>query len=175
MLECRWRCSRLESDRLSYIEQCSVVNTMLYKAKEFYYSLVIRDNAHDTRLLFRSIDKLLQKQTEKHYPSADNDQQLANDFADFFPAKIERIREELSLRKSGLVHSPGVAKPACLSWLSEFDLVTDDDVLKLIRSSTINACKLDPYQHARLLFGSCSGIQNGNPSVAVDWIDARGS
>ena len=80
-LERRGRSSRLESDRLSYIEQCSVVNTMLYKAKEFYYSSVIRDNAHDTRFLFRSIDKLLQRQTEGHYPSADNDQQLANDFS----------------------------------------------------------------------------------------------
>ena len=128
----RWRSSRLESDRLSYLEQCSVVNAMLYKAKEFYYSSVIRDNAHDTRLLFRSIDKLLQRQTEKHYPSADNDQQLAIAFADFFTAKIERIREELVLRKSGLVHSPGLAKPTCLSRLSEFDLVTDEDVLKLI-------------------------------------------
>ena len=143
-LERRGRSSRLESDRLSYIEQCSVVNTMLYKAKEFYYSSVIQDNAHDTRLLFRSIDKLLQRQTEKHYPSADNDQQLAIAFADFFTAKIERIREELVLRKSGLVHSPGLAKPTCLSWLSEFDLVTGEDVLKLIRSSTIKACKLDP-------------------------------
>ena len=141
----RWRSSRLESDRsLSYTEQCSVVNTMLYKAKELYHSSVIQDNAHDTRLLFRSIDKLLQRQTEKHYPSADNDQQLANAFADFFTAKIERIREELVLRKSGLVHSPGLAKPTCLSRLSEFDLVTDEDVLKLIRSSTIKACKLDP-------------------------------
>ena len=143
-LERRGRSSRLESDRLSYIEQCSVVNTMLYKAKEFYYSSVIQDNAHDTRLFFRSIDKLLQRQTEKHYPSADNDQQLAIAFADFFTAKIERIREELVLRKSGLVHSPSLAKPTCLSWLSEFDLVTDEDVLKLIRSSTIKACKLDP-------------------------------
>ena len=98
-LERRWGANRLESDRLSYIEQCSVVNTMLYKAKEFYSSSVIRDNAYDTRLLFRSIDKLLQRQTERHYPSADNDQQLANDFADFFTAKIERIREELALRK----------------------------------------------------------------------------
>ena len=140
----RWRSSRLESDRLSYIEQCSVVNTMLYKAKEFYYSSVTRNNAHDTRLLFRSIDKLLQRQTEGHYPSADNDQQLANDFADFFTAKIERIREELALRKTGLVHSPRLAKTACLSRLSEFDLVTDDDVLILIRGSTIKACKLDP-------------------------------
>ena len=67
----RWLSSRLESDRLSYIEQCGVVNTMLYKAKEFYYSSVIQDNAHDTRLLFRSIDKLLQRQTEKHYPSTE--------------------------------------------------------------------------------------------------------
>ena len=117
---------------------------MLYKAKEFYCSSVIQDNAHDTRLLFRSIDKLLQRQTEKHYPSADNDQQLANAFADFFTAKIERIREEPVLRKSGLVHSPGLVKPTCLSRLSEFDLVTDEDVLKLIRGSIIKAGKLDP-------------------------------
>ena len=131
-LQRRWRSSRLESDRLSYIEQCGVVNTMLYKAKEFYYSSIIQDNAHDTRLLFRSIDKLLQRQTEKHYPSADNDQQLAIAFADFFTTKIERIREELVLIKSGLVHFPGLAKPTCLSRLSEFDLVTNEGVLKLI-------------------------------------------
>ena len=102
---------------MSYIEQCSVVNTMLYKAKEFYYLLVIQDNAKITRLLFRSIDKLLQKQTEKHYPSADNDQQLATAFADFFTSKIESIREELVPRKRGLVHSPGQAEPTCLSQL----------------------------------------------------------
>ena len=29
-LKRRWRCSRLQSDRLRYIEKCSVVNTMLY-------------------------------------------------------------------------------------------------------------------------------------------------
>ena len=70
-LERRWSSSRLESEKLSYIEQCSVVNTMLYKAKEFYSSLVIQDNVHDISLLFRSIDKLLQRQTEKHYPSTE--------------------------------------------------------------------------------------------------------
>ena len=69
------------------------------------------------------------------------DQQLANAFAHFFTSKIERIREELVLGKSGLVHSPDLAKPTCLS---RFDLVTDEDVLKLIRSSTIKAWKLDP-------------------------------
>lgn len=138
---------------MSDIEQCSVVNTMLYTAKEFYYSSaraiwllssVIQDNVHDTRPLFRSIDKLLHKETENHYPSADNDQQLANAFADSFTSKIETIREELFLRKSGLGDSPGLATLACRSRFSEFDLVTDEDVLKLIRGSTIKACELDP-------------------------------
>ena len=90
-LECKWRSSSLESDRVSSIDQCSVVNKMLYKAKDSYYSSVVQDNAHNTRLLFRSIDKLLQRQTVQHFPSANNDQQLANAFADFSTSKIERI------------------------------------------------------------------------------------
>ena len=174
----RWRSSRLESDRLSYLEQCRVVNAMLYKAKEFYYSSVIQDNAHDTRLLFRSIDKLLQRQTEKHYPSTDNIQQLAIAFADFFTAKMERIREELVLRKSGLVHSPGLAKSTCLERLSEFHLVTGEDVLKLIRSSTIKACKLDPLPATikRSCYSALVPVfKTIIESIAIDWIDTRGS
>ena len=65
----------------------------------------------------------------------------------FFTSKIERIREDSVLRKCALIHSLGLATdhlPTCLSRLCEFDLVTDEDVLKLIRSSTIKACKLDP-------------------------------
>ena len=62
----------------------------------------------------------------------------------FFTSKIERIREDSVLRKCALIHSLGMATPTCLSRLCEFDLVTDEDVLKLIRSSTIKACKLDP-------------------------------
>ena len=147
-LEHKWHSSRLESDRVSCREQYSVVNTMLYKAKESYYSSLIQDNAHNTRLLFRSIDKLLQRQTEQHYPSADNDQQLANAFADFFTSKIERIREELVLRKSGLVHAPGQAKPTCLSRLCDFDLVTDDDVLKLSEVPLSRLVNLTPYQQS---------------------------
>ena len=126
---------------------------MLYKTKDFYYSSVIQDIAHDTRLLFRSIDKLRHKQSENHYPSADNHQQLANAFADSFTSEIERIREELVLRKSGLADSPGLAEPACLSRFSKCDLATDEDALKLIRGSTIKVCKLDPLPST--IMGSC--------------------
>ena len=80
------------------MEQCNVVNDMLYKAKEQHLSAVIQ-NAHDSKLLFRTVDKLLQRSIDKRYPSANSDQELANAFADFFSAKIVRIRDELLIRK----------------------------------------------------------------------------
>ena len=75
---------------------------MLYKAKEQHYSAVIQENAHDSKLLFRTVDKLLQRSIDKRYPSANSDQDLANAFADFFSANIVRIRDELLVRKEQL-------------------------------------------------------------------------
>ena len=56
-LERKWRSTGLEIDRVNYMEQCNVVNDMLYKAKEQHYSAVIQENAHDSKLLFRTVDK----------------------------------------------------------------------------------------------------------------------
>lgn len=51
-------------------------------------------------------------------------------------------------------HAPGKAKPTCRSRLCEFDLLIDDEVLKLIRSSTIKACKLEPLR-TTIIMQSC--------------------
>ena len=91
-LERKWRSSKLESDKENYLRQCSVVNSMLYKAKENYHSTIIKDNAKDSKLLFRTVDKLLQKNNDKYYPPAKNDEELANSFVDFFLTKIDNIR-----------------------------------------------------------------------------------
>ncbi|CAB4003766.1 Hypothetical predicted protein, partial [Paramuricea clavata] len=51
-LERKWRSNRLDCNRANYLAQCDVVNEMLHKAREEYYSTIIRDNAHDQRVLF---------------------------------------------------------------------------------------------------------------------------
>ena len=142
-LERKWRSTGLERDKGNYVDQCHVVNSMLYKAKEQYYSAIIKDNAHDSKLLFRTVDKLLQKNTEKRYPFANCDQELANGFADFFSAKIDNIRNELIVRKDQLCDSI-VVEPECASCFSEFAMVSDKVVLELISGSTIKSCALDP-------------------------------
>ena len=143
-LERKWRLSTgLEIDGVNYMEQCNVVNDMLYKAKEQHYSPVIQENAHDSKLLFRTVDKLLQRSIDKRYPSANSDQELVNAFADFFSAKIVRIRDELLVRKEQLGERT-MEDFECTSCFSEFTMVTDEDALGLIRGLTINACALDP-------------------------------
>ena len=142
-LERKWRSTGFEIDRVNYLEQCNVVNAMLYKAKEQHYSAVIQDNVHNSKLLFRTVDKLLQRNKDKRYPSANSDQELANAFADFFSAKIVRIRDELLIRKEFLGERT-MEDFECTSCFSEFEMITDEDVLRLTRDSTIKACALDP-------------------------------
>ena len=141
-LERKWRSTSLEIDRVNYLEQCNVVNAMLYKVKEQHYSTVIQDNAHDSKLLFRTVDKLLQRNTDKRYPSANSDQKLTNAFADFFSAKIVQIRDELQVRKEPLGELT-MEDFECTSCFSEFAMVANENVLGLIRAS-IKACALDP-------------------------------
>ena len=73
-----------------------------------------------------------------------SDQELANAFADFFSAKIVRIRDELRVRKEKLGERT-MEDFECTSYFNEFTMVTDEDVSWLIRgSTTIKACALDP-------------------------------
>ena len=143
-LKHKWRLSGLEIDRVNYLEQCNVVNAMLYKVKEQHYSTVIQDNAHDSKLLFRTVDKLLQRNTDKRYPSANSDQKLTNAFADFFSAKIVQIRDELQVRKEPLGELT-MEDFECTSCFSEFAMAANENVLGLIRAS-IKACALDPLE-----------------------------
>ena len=136
--ERKWRSTGFEIDRVNYLEQCNIVNAILYKAKEQHYSAVIQDNVHDSKLLFRTVDKLLQRNIDKRYPSANSDQERTNAFA-----KIVRIRDELLIRKEQLGERT-MEDFECTSCFSEFEMITDEDVLRLTRGSTIKACALDP-------------------------------
>ena len=119
------------------------MNDVLYKAKEQHYSAVIHENAHDSKLLFRTVDKLLQRSIDKRYLSANSDLELANVLADFFSAKIVQIPDELLVRKEKL-RERTMEDFECTSCLSEFTMETDEDILGLIWGSTIKACPLDP-------------------------------
>ncbi|CAB3982841.1 Hypothetical predicted protein, partial [Paramuricea clavata] len=106
-LERKWRSNRLDCNRANYLAQCDVVNKMLHKAREEYYSTIIRDNTHDQRVLFQTVEKLLQKSLDRRYPLANSDRKLADAFADYFVSKIDGVRQDVLARKNMARNSPG--------------------------------------------------------------------
>ena len=64
---------------------------MVKTAKEIYFSSVIDDNKSDQRVLFTSINTLLNRKPVSRYPSCTSDEVLANRFNSFFLEKINTI------------------------------------------------------------------------------------
>ena len=115
-LERKWRQSRLECDRLEYIQQCGMVNQLLRSTKEAYYSKFIEENSTDSRKLFKSVNMLLNRNLDACYPTAKSDIDLACAFADFFMQKIDRIRSEIAVGRSAIESTTISEAVQCFSW-----------------------------------------------------------
>ena len=70
-------------------------NGMLKKAKEVFISQDILSHKNDIKYLYKVITNLSGVRKENPMPQAESDQQLAEEFADFFIGKIDKIQEEL--------------------------------------------------------------------------------
>ncbi|KAK3751926.1 hypothetical protein QZH41_010686, partial [Actinostola sp. cb2023] len=88
---------------------------------------------HDQDL--QSMMKRRELSAENKLPHCDDNESLANAFADFFINKISDIREELQLEKNTVDDQFPEPPPYYGTKLCEFELVTTEELSKLIRSS----------------------------------------
>ena len=131
---------------LKFLSQCDILNQLLHRTKEAYYSTFIKENSHDPTLLFRSVNKLLNKNINKSYPAAENNVELANAFADFFQSKVDGIRRKIAdgRRVNNRQFEPCFAEESCCSSVfSLFVSLTDVEVIYLNKNNTIKSCSLD--------------------------------
>ena len=52
---------------------------------------MIKENSGNQKVLFKNVQKLLQKPTVNYYPISENDRMLADEFATFFTTKIDTL------------------------------------------------------------------------------------
>ena len=57
-LERKWLNTLLESNKSRYLQQCGMVNAVIRRSREPYYSTLIQGNAHDPKVLFKVVDRL---------------------------------------------------------------------------------------------------------------------
>ena len=91
-LERMWRANKLTINREMFVEQCNVVNRLIYKSKMKFYSTLIEENSSNQAVLFTAVDRMLNRKAVDKLPSYDDLRELANKFADFFTEKVQAIR-----------------------------------------------------------------------------------
>ena len=95
-LERQWRQVRSTISRKLYVNQCNLVNNLIYESKMTFCSSVIEENKSNQAILFTAFDKMLNRLAPKKLPQDDNAADLANKFAEFFVHKGETIRNSLN-------------------------------------------------------------------------------
>ena len=100
-----------------------------------YWSFVIHSNAGNNKVLWTKLRCLLQP------PSHDvsHTEHSADDFANFFKSKIDKIRQSTAQAPAPVIASRQVLQKLCV-----FDPVTAEEVHHLISRSPAKQCSLDP-------------------------------
>ena len=91
--ERRWKQSKSQHDLDAFLQQRTQFNYLLDTKKSQYFQQIISDNHGNQKQLFRIFQQLCNKKLDTPLPNHDSGEQLANDFATFFSAKITRINE----------------------------------------------------------------------------------
>ena len=99
----------------------------------------------DSKLLYKTVNKLTGKDEERIYPSFDSDQNLADAMTSFYSDKILKIREELSLKNSDcdLHLNPEITFDG-ISELTDFKSLNPDELITLVSQMNSKSSILDP-------------------------------
>ena len=92
--------------------------------------------------MFNIINKLLHQSGSSPLPSYESSAELVNNFALFFNAKNVKIHTHLE--NSAAAGEMRSETPLNDSKFSEFQVVTVDEVIRIMTNSPIKSCQLDP-------------------------------
>ena len=128
-----WRASGLTVHRQLFTDQRTLVNNMNEQAKATYYTNVIDDCLRNQKALFYVVKDLLGTKKKPIYPSGSRNQELCEQFSDYFVTRINTIcffvfvftiREWLDAHRE-ITDEKRDDQESCTSVLPGFDVLTD--------------------------------------------------
>ncbi|KAL8610879.1 hypothetical protein ACOMHN_056734 [Nucella lapillus] len=135
-----WRQTGLTVHKQIYQKAKNFVTFLVHKAKSLFYNTSISE-AKSSKELYNITNRLCARSKITHLPTIFPLHALPDMFSDFFCSKVEKIRNDLDAQ---VVASHPLGKPFDGEPLFSFSQVTEDDVLKILKSSAPKTCDLDP-------------------------------
>ena len=139
--ERKWRKSKSKESQQEYFEARNEWKQMLEISKQEYYTSLILENSADSKQLFQTVNKIMHRTNDNPMPEHESAKKMANEFSDFFTAKIEKIRNNFEKDTSLAFEYDG---GEVLNPLLQLRELTVDEVKLLIRKSNDKFCELDP-------------------------------
>nr|XP_054768161.1 uncharacterized protein LOC129275690 [Lytechinus pictus] len=145
---CRRRAERLMQKsglcihKQLYKQECDSYYSKLFEAKSSYFKGEIAGS--DSKQLFQIVKKLSSPLQSTTFPDHDSDEDLANRFGEFFENKVASIISSFNIPFSDDLLLPSQTGISHDSNLSEFDLVSEMQVKRVIKSLPSKFCSLDP-------------------------------
>lgn len=141
--ERRWRSTKLIVHREIYKEECVKVNKLCEEASRNYYCLKIEECGSDQHKVFHIANQLINNKKDSTLPTSENPQELSEKFADFFTAKIAKIKETFDVEipadsndNANMDNSPPV--------LSMLAPTSEAELKRIITSGNSKSCSMDP-------------------------------
>ena len=105
----------------------------------------ITENWYNYKEIFRLTNKLLGKDNELPLPPTDDLTVLANEFNNFFMSKIRRIMQDLTPNNKTDISDDYLESAfETTERLTNFKLVTDQDILLILDTAPPKLCEVDP-------------------------------
>ena len=139
VLEKAWRRSRSALDRSRLTKQAHLCNKLISKAKNNYYSSMVSENLKNPKKIWSAINRILHRFSKSPLPDHSSLTELSNTFGQFFKDKIDVVRTSFNPSDAADSIFPQIKPPI----LNSFTDATEDEVTKIIDSSSTTSCNLD--------------------------------
>ena len=140
--ERRWRKHPLTIHLQLYQQAYQEYRKMCTAAKKSYYHQKIQECEEDQKALYSMANQLMFKGKSTTLPSHTEPQDMAQQFAQFFNDKIEKIRDEI--RHNQRPGSPDEQIVVTPPQMDSFAPVSEEEMKKIIIHSNSKCCSLDP-------------------------------
>ena len=156
-LERRWKKSGSERDRVDYRTACRQTNLLINASRNQHHCDRIAAAGTNARRVWTAVKELLHVERDgQRVRSAADDATFSSTFAAFFTDKVRNIRHKITSSLKDIDPDPLAFdrhhEGPCLS---EFEPVTEDEVLRLLSSMSSKSSPLDFIPTS--LLKACSG------------------
>ena len=139
-----WRRDRVNMDKYQdFCTHCRLVSNLLFATEKEYYHDTFCEHSENIKQVFKLCDSLLGRGKEQLLPPGLNNQELADKFNKFFITKITNIRSDLFEHDTGSSDTQP-ENHLILNALTNFRLLSCEDVSKIVLASPAKTCDTDP-------------------------------